>query len=387
MMRKILAVTALLIIGLSSFVYMQGPIVSFDPALSIPVGSGPVSVAITDINADGSPDIIVANERSNSATVLLGNDKGEFTQSKGSPWPAGKSPNDIAVGDFNGDNKLDLAFPNHETKFVTVLLGDGLGGFNFASGSPFTVRSKPHPHGIAAGELNGDGYLDLAVESSRQDQVEVLFGDGKGDFQTPGPMFAVGRMPYQKVRVGDLNKDGKADIITTDFRGRSVTALLGDGKGRFAQAKGSPFAVPNFPFCAAIGDVNGDGDPDLAISHYSGNLENTRDDSLTVLLGDGRSKFTKAVGSPFRAGHAPVSVALGDVDGNDVLDIGVANLGGDNVTILLGGKDGIAEAEGSPFAVGRHPEGIALGDLNGDGRADIVTANNQGNDITILLSK
>ena len=114
-----------------------------------PVGSAPGVVEIADVNGDGKPDIIVANERSNDVTILLGDGKGGFTQAKGSPFPAGHAPNDIAVGDFNRDGRLDLAFANHENKYLTVLLGEGQGGFTPAPNSPFAADVKPHTHGVA----------------------------------------------------------------------------------------------------------------------------------------------------------------------------------------------------------------------------------------------
>src|SRR6266508_42722 len=196
-----------------------------------PVGTAPGSVEIADLNSDGRPDIIVANEQSNNVTILLGDGKGGFTQAKGSPFPAGHALSDIAIGDFNRDGKLDLAFANHEEKYLTVLLGDGRGGFMPAPNSPFSVEVRPHTHGVATGDLNGDGNLDLVTDSWGKDQVAVLFGNGKGSFNTSGTFLDVGKMPYQRVRVGDVNGDGKSDIITTNLEGDNVTILLGDSKG------------------------------------------------------------------------------------------------------------------------------------------------------------
>src|SRR5258707_15039692 len=134
-------------------------------ATQIAVGKGPNSVVIADFNRDGKPDIAVANGTDNTVTILLGDGKGKFTEAKGSPFPAGNSPNDICVADFNGDGIPDLAFANHEAKSLTVLLGDGRGGFTPAPGSPVAVLSYPHTHAVAAGDFNGDGKLDLVTES------------------------------------------------------------------------------------------------------------------------------------------------------------------------------------------------------------------------------
>jgi len=353
----------------------------------LPAGTAPASVAIAEVNRDGKNDIIVASSGSNDVTVLLGDGTGRFTQSKGSPFPAGNSPNDIAVGDFNGDERVDLAFSNHETDYITVLIGDGKGRFLPAPGSPVPVQSQPHPHGIAAADFNGDAKLDLVVESTRDDKVEILFGNGGGGFETPGPLFVVGRRPYPKVRTSDLNRDGKADIITTDGRGNTVTVLIGDGKGGFSAANGSPFAVARSPFGVALGDINADTNPDLIVIHYSGNITNAQHDGLTILTGDGRGAFTVAAGSPFAVGRAPVSVAVGDINGDGILDAATANMGSNDVSVILGGRHTFTAAAGSPFQVGAHPSGVAVGDLNGDGKADIVVANSQDNDVTVLFSK
>jgi FG-GAP-like repeat/FG-GAP repeat len=191
------------------------------------VGRSPGSVEIADFNADGKLDIVTANELSGDASVLLGDGNGGFSPAPGSPFPAGHSPNDIAVGDFNRDGWLDLAFANHETQHLTVLLGDGRGGFAPAPQSPLTVVVKPHPHGIATGAFKDGVNLDLVTDSWAEDRLEVLFGDGKAGFATPGVYVAVGRHPYQRVRVADLNGDGKADIVVTNSTANTVTVILG----------------------------------------------------------------------------------------------------------------------------------------------------------------
>jgi hypothetical protein len=200
-----------------------------------PVGTAPGSIEIADLNGDGKPDIVVANEQSNNVTILLSDGKGEFTPAKGSPFPAGHNPNDIAIGDFNRDGKLDLAVANHEEKHLTVLLGDGNGGLTPAPNSPVAVEVRPHVHGVATGDLNGDGNLDLVTDSWANDQVITLFGDGKANFRTPGTFVKVGKRPYQRHRAADVNDDGKADIITTNTEGNNVTVLLSDGRGGFKQ--------------------------------------------------------------------------------------------------------------------------------------------------------
>lgn len=351
------------------------------------VGTSPGVVENGDVNGDGKPDIIVANEQSNNVTVLLGDGHGRLTQAKGSPFLAGHAPNDIAVGDFNRDGKVDLAFANHEEKYLTVLLGDGQGGFSPASDSPFAVEVKPHTHGVATGDLNSDGNLDLVTDSWQTDQVEVLFGDGKGGFRMPGTFFPVGQHPYQRVRVADLNDDGKADVMTTNLEGDNVTVLLGDGRGGFSPSAGSPFHCGDSPFNFAIGDVNGDGKPDLAIVNSPSSTSDRKGkDGLTILLGDGAGGFRMMTGSPFATGKTPNLAAIGDTNGDRIADIAVSSPDGNNITLFLMSSQGTV-ASSSTIAVTGHPKGLTIRDLNGDGKAEIVITNNSDNTVTVILSK
>jgi hypothetical protein len=347
-------------------------------------GSAPGSVCIADINGDGKPDILVANEQSNNLTVLLGDGKGNFTESKGSPFPAGHAPNDIAIGDFNRDGRLDIAFANHEEKHLMVLLGDGQGGFVPAPNSPFSVGVIPHTHGVATADFNGDGNLDLVTDSWGNDQIEIVFGDGKGSFTTPGLFFPVGKHPYQRVRAADLNGDGNADIITTNLDGDNVTILLGDGRGGFKPSTGSPFRCGDSPFNVAVGDVNGDGRQDLAIVNSPGSTTDGRGtDGLTILLGNGKGEFMKMTGSPFAAGIRPNLVAVGDVNGDGVADIAVSSPDGNTITLFLMSKEGVSAS--STIPIGGKPKGLAICDLNGDGRGDLVITNNGVDSVTVVL--
>ncbi len=356
---------------------------SFRTPIHLPVGTHPVSVMIADVNKDGKRDLIVANGGTGNLSIYLGDGKGGFTQAKGSPFPAGPNPSDITLGDFNGDGNLDVAIANHGVKLVTVLLGDGKGGFSFAPGSPFSVPSNPHPHGIAAADFNGDKKLDLAVDSWGENKVLVMFGNGDGTFQTTGVKFDVGKMPYQRLRVADLSEDGNADIITSNFEESSVSVLLGDGKGQFSR---KDFPVPSSPFGLSVGDFNGDRHLDIAIDHYSGHGTDPSKNGLSILFGDGKGNFNLAKGSPYPVGHYPATVVAGDLNGDGITDIAIPNNMENTVTIYLGGRDGIKQA-GPPIPVGHGPECVAIADLDGDGKADLVVANEADNEVWVLLSK
>jgi len=341
-------------------------------------------LSTADVNRDGSADILVANGGSGNVSVYLGDGKGGFSQPNGSPFSTGQNPTDIAPGDFNGDGNLDVAIANHGAKLVTVLLGNGKGQFSFAPGSPFNVASNPHPHGIAVADFNGDKKPDIAIDSWSENKVLVMFGKGDGGFQTPGVKFDVGKMPYQRLRTADFNEDGNADIVTSNFEGSSVSILLADSRGNFTR---KDFSVPLDPFGIAVADLNGDQHLDIAISHYSGQGTDPSKNGLSVLFGDGKGNFSLAKGSPFSTGDYPGTLAAGDLNGDGITDIVVPNYEDGSLTIYLCGRNGITPAAFSPIRVGHTPHGVVVTDLNHDGKGDIVVAEEEDNDVLVLLGK
>jgi len=361
-------------------VRVAGPSDAFAPATGSPFSVGtaePASVVVGDFNGDGIPDLATANAAGGNVTVLLGNGSGGFTVAAGSPFAGGG--NAVVVGDFNGDGIQDLASVNRVTNNVTVLLGNGSGGFTPATGSPFAVGSSPFS--LAMGDFNGDGILDLAVANVNDNTVTVLLGNGSGGFApAAGSPFMVGTSPIFVV-VGDFNGDGIQDLATANVNSGNVTVLLGNGFGGFGAATGSPFAVAGSPYSLVVGDFNRDGIQDLATANQNTN-------NVTVLLGNGSGAFTAAPGSPFAVGTGPNSVVVGDFNGDGIQDLATANYGSNNVTVLLGnGSGGFAAASDSPLAVGSGtgPYSVAVGDFNGDGVQDIATANLNTGNVTVLL--
>jgi hypothetical protein len=293
------------------------------------VGANPQSVAISDLNGDGKRDLATANAASSDVSVLLGNGSGGFSDAPGSPFAVGNAPSSVAIGDVNGDGKPDLATVKSCCGLgdVTVLLGNGTGGFSAAAGSPFAVGD--YPYSVAIGDLNGDGSPDLATANAGSGDVTVLLGNGSGGFSdAAGSPFAAGTDPVA-VAIGDLNGDGKPDLATANVNSNDVSVLLGNGSGGFSAAAGSPFAAGDHPYSVAIGDLNGDGKADLATANGNSN-------DVTVLLGNGSGGFSAAAGSPFAVGSAPVSVAISDLNADGKPDLASANSGPpSDVTALL----------------------------------------------------
>jgi hypothetical protein len=388
---------AVLVAALAALVACHGRSPSqrlFVPApgspIAMPGGTGNVQLA--DLNRDGHLDLVAATGAERGLSILLGDGTGAFTPSPDTAALRAVRAGETSVADVNEDGRLDLAVASHDSYEVAVLLGDGAGGFSPAPDSPAVTGNagKPHNHGLRSGDVNGDGHLDLVAVNSSEGTVAVLLGDGRGKFApAPGSPFAAGPGPYPAA-LGDVDGDGRLDVVVPDsgtgsysrehgVLARTVAVLLGDGRGGFSPAPYSPLIVTAGPYFAALGDLDGDQRLDLVTAH---------DDcsSITILLNDGGKGFRPAPQSPFDLGRRAAKVVVADADGDRKADLVLAT--GDSLTVLLGdGRGRFTPALGSPFAAGRGVWTLALGDLDEDGRIDAVTSNVESDELHVWLGR
>lgn len=381
---KLAVIVALLSLASAVPATAPGPTPQFRH-YSIAIGRGPRWVTVADVNHDGNPDLVVANDEDETITVLLGDGKGAFHPSPGSPFAAGHLPNDIAAADMNGDGILDLVIANHQSPYLTVLLGDGKGGFRPAPGSPFDVHSNPHPHGVVVADFNGDGKADAVTDSWGSNQIELLLGDGTGRLRTPGRYFAVGHRPYERLRSADFNHDGIPDVVTSNLDDGTVSILLGDGKGGFRNAAGSPFPAGAKPWQIAVDDFDGDGNPDLILIPYQRDIASPKENAVTVLLGDGKGGFKPMTGSPFslEGCRGPNGVAAGDLRGDGSRAIVVTCAESRSLSVFERGHDRKIAVSSIPSRGGWG--GVAVARLTDDHRAQIITADADAGTVTIYF--
>jgi len=384
-----------------------------------------ISTAIADFNGDSKPDLVVANECEDTSTcpgevaVLLGNGDGTF-QSAMTYSTGAHVADSVAAGDVNGDGKPDLVVANEclslnpqgnctGISVVSVLFGNGDGTFQSA------VTYSTDSYGalfVVIGDLRGKGVLDLVVANGCSNNcvsgtASVLLGNGDGTFQA-AVNYGSGDSYAESVAVADLNRDGIPDLVLAnlcsanggcepDGGDADVGVLLGNGDGTFRPAKIYD-SGGRFTYSVTVGDFRGNGILDLAAA--SGFVQN----SVSVLLGNGKGKFNSPVTYELRD-WAYDAVVVGDIDGDGNLDLVVVDecehvrvkscVGTGKVSVLLGNGDGTFQAAIRYDSGGYGGSAIAVGDVNGDGRPDIVVTNLCGPDkscvshgtVAVLLNK
>jgi hypothetical protein len=288
---------------------------------------------------------------------------------------------------MTGNGNLDLVIANHQTPYITVLLGDGRGGFRPSPHSPFVTPSHPHPHGVAIGDFVGDGKPAVVVDSWGSDQVLLMSTDGKGNLILPGKFFDIDGHSDQGVHAAAFTKSGRLDIVTTGQNINAISLLLGDGKAGFRKAPGSPFPAGAAPWAFTVDDINGDGNLDVIVIPYHRAVRDSKQIGVTVLLGDGKGGFTTMRGSPLSLDgcDGPDRVATGDITGNGRHDIVVSCALNNRIFFFLAAMDGSFRTTSRSVPTGWG--GAAVGPLDSSGKDSVVVSNNSFRSITILRNK
>lgn len=341
-------------------------------------GAAPNSVTAMDLNNDGILDLVTVNTASNNISLLLGDGKGGFLPAPGSPVPAGNAPSNLAAGDFNGDGFVDLAVTSGGSSSVTILLSNAAGGWVPASPVPVSTGAGSIPIAITAGDFNNDGLLDLAVADRANNVVILLLGNGTGSFvaSKTSPISLNGGLGPVSILAADFDLDGNLDLATTNQVNGTLSILLGNGTGAFTSAPGSTIRTGAQPLSLTVADFNADGVPDVAVAAYAANAVN-------ILIGKGDGTFIPTAGSPLAA-VAPWAVTAGDLNGDDKMDLIVASAG-DGILLWLGdGAGTFATYAPKPFAGIANPVSALVGDFNNDFVLDLAVIAYGSSTINIL---
>jgi len=370
-------------------------------------GDQPLFVTIADVNGDRKPDLIVGNSCSNCALsgegsvgILIGNGNGTF-QSASSYDSGGFTAASVAVSDVNHDGYPDLLVANQSGETTSnsalgVLLGNRDGTFRTPASYNLAGYSA---ESIALVDVNGDHNPDAVVSNFYEyvcnlcapGAISVAFGNGDGTFQA-APNYIPGGINAEASAAADVNNDGNLDLVianecpsTGPCTNGTVAVLLGNGNGSLQQ----PLSYPSggsLTDSVAVTDLNHDGNQDIVVANFCGSAD-CGAGSVGVLLGNGDGTFRTAV-TYNSGGYGAVSVAIADVNGDNIPDLVVANdCVNDNdcstgsVDVLFDNGDGTFQTAVSYNSGGVFAESVVVADVNADNKPDLVVANSCGQGI------
>ncbi|MGO9087733.1 MAG: FG-GAP repeat domain-containing protein [Terriglobales bacterium] len=331
---------------------------------SLPTGNVPEGIAVADFNGDGRLDVAVANTGDNTVSVILSTPGGGFAPKV--DYKVGSQPVAVVSADFNGDKIPDLAVVNSGDNTVSILLGAGSGTFS----SQVTYATGNQPWGLVALDLNSDNKVDLAILNLHDATVSVFLGNGDGTFASQ----ITTAFPFGPATIlsGDINGDGLPDLILPGNGGLEV--LLNTGNAQFSVSFVS--AGVEGISGSAIGDFNGDGRLDVA-------LIDPLSENAVVMLGDDTGGFVTRTTSIYNVPLNTV-LAVGDFNNDGKLDLAVGtSTYPSSILILLGLGDGTFQPQlnsGFPYV-----SAIVAADFNNDGYLDIVASDEFRNVVTIML--
>jgi hypothetical protein len=382
---------------------------NFDNLRHYPVGRMPTTVTSADFDNDGNVDLVAQNAADASVSVYMGTVSGRFERRR--EFAVGSVPAAVDSADLDGDSKPDLAVANQGDGSVSILKGKGDGTFEPFGGSNRDVPAGPGPSSVSIADLNGDGKADLAVANLNSSTVTVLLGNGDGGFQSVGfskidelprcPSLICAQYPMlapNQVITGDFNADSRVDLATANMGGPcgglvitchpgGVSVLLGRGDGTLQPAITYPLGTSRnglaVSLSVAAADLTADGIADLATTVEHAN-------TVRVLRGSGAGTFSS--GAELPVGSRPSAVTGADLDEDGKSDdLAVTNFGSDNVSILLNDAGNFQAARNFPAGDGPiFVKAANFNDDNDDGTIDrsdsedLAVANQNSNSVSVL---
>ncbi len=381
-MKRRLRGTVLAFASLAAFVSFSASASAaptFAPPINFGTGSGPAFPAVADFNEDGDLDIAVAIRNNDRIEVRLGNGDGTFAGATN--FATGDAPDEVLATDINLDSNVDLLVTNSGIgdSTITILLGDGAGGFTSSSVS---LAPQDSIIRVTVGLIDGDTFPDIAATSVNPSNVSILLGNGDGTFDPPTVVSSGGVNPVG-VAIALIDGDANTDLIVMNNASHNFAVLLGDGLGGF----GPPTTYSTgscFPDCspgtALVKDFNGDGFLDVVTE-----VGFPPAGSVSVSLGNGDGTFDPFTLYSTGGGGGPNNTVTADFDGDGNLDLATSNVSTGDTSVLTGNGDGTFNP-GVVFATGSGPVGLETADFNGDGKPDLAVANHTANTVSILLN-
>ena len=340
--------------------------------------SHPQSLAVADFNIDGYLDIVVASSGFDNITIFFGHDDISSANQRSYSMGSGSKPRMVAVGDLNGDNRLDIIVANFGTNNIVIVFENGYGSFS----SQTTIETSPsRPVYVVVGDLNNDECTDIVFAGYGTNSIGVLLGFCNGTF---------GRIMYSStgydsrsssIVLGDFNKDGQIDIGITNNGTDNIGIFLGYGNGTFITQTTFTTGINSRPYSIASGDLNNDTYLDITIT-------NSEKDNIMIFLGHGNGSFYHSTSYYTGRKSNPIFITIADFNNDNILDITVVNNGTDKIMLYFGHGDGTF-ANPKKYSTGPRssPCAIDVGNFKGDNKLGVAIANEQNNNIKIFSSE
>ncbi|CAF0789784.1 unnamed protein product [Adineta ricciae] len=350
---------------------------TFRNIVTYPTGDGsyPYSLAVGDLNNDNRSDVVVANYNSDNIGIFFADANGNFNEQITYSTGHNSGPQMIAVGHFNEDSYLDIAVVCQYSSSLNIFLmeNDGV----FSKQNVYPLGASIEPNSLATGDLNEDGYLDVVVTTLYGRNIHVLIGSSDGTFRNVA-IYSTGSgsRPYS-CAITDWNNDQHLDIVVSNCLTDNIVLFEGYGNGTFSLEQNYSTGTGSCPMSIAFGYFNDDSLVDIAVTNHDS-------DTLGVFLGytymNGKREATYSTGSASQ----PRAVALGNFNSDDYLDIVMANYGLGNIDILLGHANATFSMQ-TTFSTGvlSFPTSLAIGDVDNDEKLDVIIGNSGTESILI----
>jgi len=376
----------------------------FGSKVDFTTGSNPASlVAVADIDGDGKPDLIVVDRSTNTFSILRNKSTaGAITTASFASsvfFATDSTPSSVAVGDLDGDGKPDIVITSLYSNKISVYRNTAtLGSITTASLAAqvdFITDTVSLPTSVAIGDLDGDGKPELVVTNSFSNTVSILknksiVGTIDSTSFAAAVDFATGSGATY-VAIADIDGDGKPDLVVSNFNAKSVSVLrnttVADSINANSFAAKVDFTVGTGPHALAIGDLNGDGKPDIVVANQGSNTVSILANQATAGVVNS-STLALHVDLPSN-GESPYYVSVGNIDGDSLPDIVVANQIGNNISVIQntyssGSITSSSFAGGVNFATNIYPVSAAVADLDGDGKPDIAVPDYGKNTMSVF---
>jgi len=361
---------------------------SFAPKIDSTTGAHPICVATGDLDNDGRPDIVTANNTSNSISIIRNTESnGMISFGQKIDYATDAYPQNVSIADIDGDGLLDILTTNSSTDSVSIFRNTTVNNILSFAGK-ISLAAGADPSDIGIGDFDGDGKQDIAVVNYNSFSISVFRNTGNVgaiSFASKVDFFTGSLLPW-RIALGDLDEDGKTDMIVSDYTSvfDSISVFKNTSNiGTISFANKVDYPKARGALGVATADFDGDGKLDIAATCYVSNKVSV----LRNTGGNGVISFAPKV--DFVTGSFPESISICDMDGDGKPDISSGNFNANSISLLKNSSfpGTIIFMPKTDYATGTNPKSLLAIDLNKDGKPDWVTANINSDNISIIRNK